>query len=266
MGGTVTKVAVSGAAGRMGRLIVRIVLDREDTELAAAIEPTGHPELGEDAGRLSGAGDAGVLLSDSWSGEADALIDFSSPQGALIRLGECEKYGTAVVVGTTGLGDDFHAAVKAASEKIACIVAPNMSVGMNVLFNTVGVVADSLGAGYDIEIIEAHHRLKKDAPSGTALRLAECITEAGGPGNYVYGREGMVGERKPDELGIHAIRAGDIAGVHTVLYSGGGETIEITHRAHGREAFATGAVRAAVFAASAAPGLYDMGDVLLGKD
>jgi 4-hydroxy-tetrahydrodipicolinate reductase len=257
-----TKLAVSGACGRMGRLITRLIIEGPDTELVCALDASGHPDLGKDAGLLAGAGEAGVAVTDSLAGDPDCVIDFSSPDAALARLEECESRGTAIVEGTTGTGDDFMERARAASAKIACVAAPNMSVGMNVLFATVGRVAKALGPGYDVEIVEAHHNKKKDSPSGTALKLAESVQKDAGMKDLVHGRDGMVGERGPGELGMHAVRGGDIVGWHTVLYAGPGETIEITHRVQSRETFAAGAVRAAVFAAGAPPGLYSMADVL----
>lgn len=259
-----TKIAVSGASGRMGGMVIRMVLDGVDMELVCALEAAGHPDLDEDAGEIAGTGRAGVPLADSMGGDPDVVIDFSSPEGSLTRLEECAGAGVAIVVGTTGLGEDFMERAKAASEKIACIAAPNMSVGMNVLFETVGRIAKSLGPDYDIEIVEIHHRMKKDAPSGSALKLADCIREEVGDMELVHGRKGMVGERKRNELGIHAVRAGEVVGNHRVIYAGPGESIEIVHNAQSREPFAAGAVRAAVFAASAPPGMYTMADVLFG--
>ncbi len=257
-----TKIAVSGACGRMGRLITRLVIEGPGIELVCALDAPGHPDLGKDAGLLAGCGEAGVAVTDSLTGEPDCVIDFSSPDAGLARLEECEGSGTAIVIGTTGTGEDFLERAKAACGKIACVAAPNMSVGMNVLFATVGRVAKSLGPDYDVEIIEVHHNRKKDAPSGTALKLAESVQRDSGMKDLVHGRDGMVGERGTAELGMHAVRGGDIVGWHTVLYAGPGETIEITHRVQSRETFAAGAVRAAVFAASASPGLYSMADVL----
>ncbi len=256
------KVAVSGVCGRMGALIARLVLESEHTELAGALERPGHLALGNDAGMAAGGERTGVSIEESLGSDVDVMIDFSSPEGSLARLAECETGGTAIVVGTTGLGEDFARRAKAASEKIACLIAPNMSVGMNVLFGTVGRVAKSLGGDYNVEIVEVHHRMKKDAPSGSALKLAESIQNEIGEMDLVHGREGAVGERGNREIGIHAVRAGDVVGKHTVIYAGSGESVEITHTAQSRETFAAGAVRAAVFAAEAPPGLYTMADVL----
>jgi 4-hydroxy-tetrahydrodipicolinate reductase len=256
------RIAVSGACGRMGRLITRLVIERADTELVCAVDAAGHPDLGKDAGLLAGVGEAGVAVGDSIGGDPEVVIDFSGPEGALARLDECEKSGTAAVIGTTGGGDELMKRARAASGKIACLVAPNMSVGMNVLFSTVGRMAKALGPDYDVEIVEAHHNRKKDSPSGTALKLAESVQKDAGSKDLVHGREGLVGERKAGEMGVHAVRGGDIVGWHTVLYAGPGETIELTHRVQSRETFAAGAVRAAVFVAGAPAGLYSMADVL----
>ncbi len=256
------RVAVSGACGRMGRMLTRLAFEGGETELVAALESHGHPDIGKDAGVGAGIGDIGVSVAEELAVEADVVIDFSSPEGSLSRLEECEKKGVSLVVGTTGLGDDFMKKIESASKKVACLVAPNMSVGMNVLFGTVGRIARSLGPDYDIEIVEMHHNKKKDAPSGSALKLAEAIQNEVGSMDIVHGREGAVGERKKGELGMHAVRGGEIVGDHTVFYAGPGERVEVTHRAQSRETFAAGAMRAAVFVASAKPGLYTMADVL----
>jgi 4-hydroxy-tetrahydrodipicolinate reductase len=246
----------------MGKAIIRVLASGSDAKLVGAVEKDGHPDLGKDAGLVAGVEETGVRIGVSVEDGADVVIVFSSPEGSAAILDDCERTGAAVVVGTTGLGEEFTKRVGRAARKIACVVSPSMSVGMNMLFGVVGKVARTLGPEYDIEIVEAHHRMKKDAPSGSAAKLAECIQKEIGSMDVVYGRQGMTGERKPRELGIHAVRAGEIAGIHTIMYSGPGETIEITHRAQGRDAYAAGAVKAAVFAAKAAPGIYSMADVL----
>lgn len=258
------KVAINGAAGRMGMRLVALASADEQMEVVAALEAEGHERLGRDAGELAGVGALGVPVSSDWDG-AEVLVDFSSPQATLARIEEAERNGTAVVIGTTGLNDEQKARVNHAAKNIPVLFAPNMSVGMNLLFNLVGEVARALGDEYDIEIVEAHHRFKKDAPSGTALGLAERIVEATGRSvtdDLVHGREGQTGERSRREIGMHAVRGGDIVGDHTVYYSTLGERIEITHRAHTRDTFVRGALRAARFLAGKPKGLYHMKDVL----
>ena len=259
------RVAINGAAGRMGRRLVDLASGEEDMRVVAALEQASHADIGRDAGELAGRGPIGVVLKSEWDAAADVLIDFSSPEGAMARLAEAVEKGIAVVIGTTGLSDAQKAEVEAASKKIPVLPAPNMSVGVNLLFKLASQVAAALGDEYDIEIIEAHHRFKKDAPSGTALRLAEEIASATGRDlakDAVHGREGKKAQRKPGEIGIHAVRAGDIVGDHTVIFSTLGERIELTHRAHTRDTFARGALRAALFLAGKPAGMYGMSDVL----
>ncbi len=256
------RIAVNGACGRMGQLVCSLILRETRCRLVAAIDSPNHPAVGTEVGVLAGSG---VTVCSSLDTEADVLIDFSSPSGTMVRMEECLQRGCNMVVGTTGLGENEISRLRQSSSRIACLVAPNMSVGMNVLFRRVGELLRDLGEGYDVEIVEMHHRHKKDAPSGTALRLAEAITDAVGAKRFVHGREGMTGPRSNDEMGILAVRAGDIAGVHTVICAGHGETIEITHRAHSREPFAAGALRAAIFLAGKENGWYTMEDVLAGE-
>ena len=259
------RVAINGVAGRMGLRLAALGSAEEDMTIVAGLESAGHPALGRDVGELAGIGPLGLAVTTAWEGEADVLVDFSTPAGTMARLPEVVTKGTAAVIGTTGLTDEQKAAVARAAEKVPVLLAPNMSVGVNLLFKLAGDVARALGDGYDIEIVEAHHRFKKDAPSGTALRLAERIAEATGrevATDLVHGREGAVGERTGREIGMHAVRAGDIVGDHTVLYSTLGERIELTHRAHTRDTFVRGALRAARFVAGKPAGLYGMQDVL----
>jgi len=261
------KAIVSGAAGRMGKRIITALSQTEGIELGAALEVPGNPVLGQDAGELAGVGKTGINITASVEealAAGNVIIDFSSPTATVQHLQAADKAGVAMVIGTTGLSPEDIARVQEASQKIPCVMAPNMSVGVNLLLNILPQMARVLN-DYDIEIVETHHRHKKDAPSGTALKMAEVLAQAlerdldkvG-----VYGRYGFSGERPTEQIGIHAVRGGDIVGVHNVLFTGLGETIEVIHRAHSRDTFAQGAVRAAKFAANAPVGLYDMQDVL----
>jgi 4-hydroxy-tetrahydrodipicolinate reductase len=262
------KVAVSGAAGRMGKRIVALAHEHPDVELTGALEAPGHPALGRDAGELAGIGPLGVAVTDDRSlvlEGCDVLIDFSSPQASVENVKAAARAGKAVVIGTTGFSDAQKDELASAGAQTRCMVAPNMSMGVNLLFSLVDRVARALGDSYDVEIVEAHHRMKKDAPSGTAQRLAEVI--AAGLGRdlervKVHGREGLVGARKPDEIGVMAVRGGDIVGEHTVMFVTDGERIELIHRAHSRDALAKGAIQAALWLASRPNGIYDMQDVL----
>jgi len=261
----VIHMVVNGAAGRMGRRIVALIEDEKDIELVAAFEMAGHPALGKDAGLLAGIDEPRVPITERSGTDADVLVDFSHAESALAITGWCAEHGIALVTGTTGTGEEGVQRLAAAAERIPVLAAPNMSVGVNVLLSVVGEVARALGDAYNVEIIEAHHSLKKDAPSGTALRLGERVAEGLGrdlAATAVHGREGMVGERSPEEIGFHAIRAGDIVGEHTVLFGGLGERIEIRHVATSRDIFARGALRAARYLVGKPPGLYSMADVL----
>ena len=263
-----TKIIVAGAAGRMGGRIINAIVDTPGLELAGAFERAGHAALGQDAGVIAGVGELGVTLAgsvDETIKSGDVIIDFSERSSSLNNIKTAAAAGLAMVVGTTGFDDGEKAEIKELSKGMRLVLAPNMSVGVNLLFKVVGDVARILGQGYDMEIVEAHHRMKKDAPSGTAMRLAEVLAEASGRDlkkDAVYGRQGMVGQRTDDEIAILAVRAGDIVGEHTVTFGGIGERIEITHRAHSRDTFARGAVRAAGWIINQPNGLYDMQDVL----
>lgn len=263
------KAIVAGAAGRMGARIMQAVMNSPELELSGAFERPDHPALGQDAGMAAAIGNVGVSLSNSLAEAAanggEVVIDFTQPAASMANMEIAAQKGLAMVVGTTGLTPEQIDRAREFSRNVRMVLAPNMSVGVNLLFKIVGDVARILGPGYDLEIIEAHHRLKKDAPSGTAVRLAQVLAEAMGRDISkvgVYGREGIVGERTPDEIGVLAVRAGDIVGEHTVLYGGIGERIEITHRAHSRDTFVQGAVRAAAWVVKQSAGLYDMQDVL----
>ena len=266
------KIAVSGSAGRMGRRIIALASDNPAIEIAAALEVKSNPLIGQDAGVLAGIGNIGVAISDDVYGaiaKSDVLIDFSAPEATMDHLRAVCKAGKAMVIGTTGLSEAQKNEVTELSQNTRCLMAPNMSLGVNLLFNIVEKVAEALGEGYDVEIVESHHNQKKDAPSGTAVKLAEVIAsslkrdlkEVG-----VYGRHGIVGARKPSEIGVMALRGGDIVGEHTVMFVTGGERLELIHRAHSRDAFAKGAIQAAIWLSDKPNGLYDMRDVLGLKD
>ncbi len=259
------RIGINGAAGRMGRRLVALVTEAEDLELAAALEREGHEAIGRDAGEVAEIGPVGVPIAAAITARLDVLIDFSSPESTVARAAECARTGTALVVGTTGLSEHEVSALRDAAKRAPCVFAPNMSVGVNVLAKLVRTAAAALGPDYDVEVIEAHHRFKKDAPSGTALQLARAAAEGLGrnlENVAVHGRHGRPGERTAAEIGIHAVRAGDIVGEHTVLFGALGEHVELRHSAHSRDTFARGALRAARFVAEKAPGLYTMADVL----
>ena len=259
------KLVVTGAAGRMGRRIVALAAESGDFELTGAVDVAGHPDLGKDAALLAGAESMGVVLSSEHPKAADVMIDFSLPAATDTAVEYCIKNNVALVLGTTGLSAEQNAMLDAAAKKIPLIQASNYSVGMNVLFGLVGKAAVMLGGDYDIEITEAHHRFKKDSPSGTALSLAEKIAEETGrdfPGCLVHGREGKDALRTEGTIGMHAIRAGDITGEHSVIYGTLGETVTISHSAHNRDNFVRGALRAAKWLTGKEPGRYSMNDVL----
>lgn len=263
------KIIVNGAAGRMGRAIIALAGEDPDFKIVGAIEAGGHPDLGKDAGATAGVSPLAVAVTRDLAqviADGDVVVDFSQKRSTLNCLGIACQAGKAMVIGTTGLAEEEIARVKKAAERIPVVLSPNMSIGVNLLFKIAEETARKL-KGYDVEIIEVHHNKKKDAPSGTARKLAEVIASATGRDisrDAVYGREGIVGERKANEIGIHAARAGDIVGEHTLIFAGPGERLELTHRAHSRNTFASGALRAARFAAAAQPGFYTMADVLEG--
>jgi len=261
------KIAIAGSGGRMGRALLEGVFQSEDLVLQAALEHGASPMLGRDAGELFGAS-CGVKISPDVSAElkgADVLIDFTRPEGTLHHLDICRKLGVNMVIGTTGFNAQQKAQLGAAAQEIGIVFAPNMSVGVNLVFKLLETASRVLSRGYDIEIIEAHHRHKVDAPSGTALGMGEVIAKTLGRDLEkcaVYGREGVTGERAPSTIGFATVRGGDIVGDHTVLFAGTGERIEITHKASSRATFALGALRAARFLKTNPPGMYDMQDVL----
>lgn len=261
------RIAIAGASGRMGRMLIETVVDAADAALVGALDVTGSPFLGRDAGEFAGQA-TGVLITDDLDvalAGADFLIDFTRPEGTLRHLEACRRHGVKAVIGTTGFDADGKAAIEAAAGEIAIVFAPNMAVGVNATFKLLEVAAKILATGYDIEIIEAHHRHKVDAPSGTALRMGEVVADALGRNLKevaVYGREGVTGERNPSTIGFATVRGGDIVGDHTVLFAGIGERIEITHRSSSRVTYAHGALRACRFLAGRTTGLHDMQDVL----
>src|SRR5688572_7387312 len=261
------KIAVAGASGRMGRALIEAVLRDPEFKLAAALEQKGNPHVGKDAGEFAGS-PCGVRVDDDVAGAiggCDALIDFTRPEGTLAHVEACGKQGVKLVIGTTGFTDAQRLEIADAARGIAIVMAPNFSVGVNVMFRLLDVAAKSLAQGYDIEIFEAHHRHKVDAPSGTALRMGEVVAQALGRNlkqSAIYGREGVTGERKDDTIGFATVRGGDLVGDHSVMFIGIGERLELTHRASSRANYANGALRAARFAMSKQSGLFDMADVL----
>lgn len=259
------RLAVIGAAGRMGRRIVGLASESGQFDIVAALDRENHPDMGRDAGLLAGVGALDVPLSDRCPNDADVAIDFSLPEATDKTLLQCTENGLALVLGTTGLDAAQRTAVEKAAGVIPVVFATNMSVGMNVLFSLVGKVAAMLGEDYDIEIVEEHHRFKKDAPSGSALTLAEKICKATNrnfPDCLTHGRSEKDALRQKNTIGMHAIRAGDITGVHSVMYGTVGETISLNHTAHSRDTFVKGALRAAKWLVGKQPGLYSMADVL----
>jgi 4-hydroxy-tetrahydrodipicolinate reductase len=260
------RVAVNGAAGRMGRRVVALLAEQEDMQLVCALERQEHPDRGRDAGLLAGIGERGVKIDDRLSGKPQVLIDFSAPEGTVARAREASAQGVALVIGTTGLTEEQVGIIKSeAAGRVAVLVAPNMSIGMNVMFELVGRVASALGQDYDIEIVEMHHRRKKDAPSGSALKLAQCVCQAMDWKKdevLVCGREGVTGERPRRQVAVMALRGGDVVGDHTVIFAGDGERIELTHRASSRDVFARGAIKAARAIVGMPPGFYALKDLL----
>ncbi len=262
------KIAVTGAAGRMGGRIITAIREAEGVELSGAVERAGHELLGHDAGLVAGGVPLGVKISDSLETvmeTADVLIDFTFPEVTLRNLGACARLGKKVVIGSTGFTPEQRQEVEKFAGKIPVVLAPNMSVGVNACFKLLKEAAQILGDNFDVEIVELHHNKKKDAPSGTAVRMGEIVADALGRDYRQVAnchREGMTGERTKEEIGMQTVRGGDIVGEHTVYFIGMGERIEITHRAMSRDMFARGAVRAAAWLAHQPAGVYDMQDVL----
>lgn len=263
-----TKVAISGAGGRMGRRLIEACAQYSDLSLAAAVEFTNHATIGSDASVVAGLEPSGVRIKDDMAGAtrlSDVLIDFTLPNVTETNIKLCRRHDCKMVIGTTGLSDDQHALIREASEDIAIVFAPNMSIGVNLCFKLLEIASKVLGENSDIEIIEAHHRNKIDAPSGTALRMGEIVADTLGRDLKecaVYGREGQTGVREDKTIGFETIRAGDIVGDHTVMFASEGERVEVTHKASSRMTFASGAARAASWLAQHDKGLFDMQDVL----
>ncbi|MCB2185730.1 MAG: 4-hydroxy-tetrahydrodipicolinate reductase [Deltaproteobacteria bacterium] len=261
-------IAVAGAAGRMGIRIIHAVSRNSGARLTGAFEAAGHPAVGKTVAAVSGLPDApGVVGDDPVEvfAEADVLIDFTAPQASLKNLKVCSSMGKAMVIGTTGLNEAEKNTLAGLAVDVPVVYAPNMSVGMNYMFKLVGEMTRVLGEDYALEVVEAHHDQKKDAPSGSAERLIEalCLERGWVPAEVCrHGRVGQVGARTREEIGVSVIRGGDIVGDHTVYFIGQGERLELTHRAHSRDTFASGAVRAALWVKGKEPGVYDMQDVL----
>ncbi|MCB1858327.1 MAG: 4-hydroxy-tetrahydrodipicolinate reductase [Gammaproteobacteria bacterium] len=262
------RVAVAGSGGRMGRTLVEAVQRTDGLQLGAATEHPGSSLIGSDAGELAGLGKLGVRVTDNLAGslaDFDLLIDFTSPSATVAHLEICRAHGKSMVVGTTGFDEGQKALLQRAADEIAIVSAPNMSVGVNLCLKLLDTAARVLGDAVDIEVIEAHHRHKVDAPSGTALGMGEVVAKALGRDLKtcaVYGRQGVTGERERATIGFETIRAGDIVGEHTVMFAALGERVEISHKASSRMTFATGAARAALWLEGKSSGLYDMQDVL----
>jgi len=261
------KIAIAGSSGRMGRTLIEAVLSSADLQLSAALEVAASPQLGRDAGEALGRACGVAVSADYAAGIAasDCLIDFTRPEGSLLHLDACVKAGTNMVIGTTGFSAEGKQRILDAAKRIAIVFTPNMAVGVNAAFKLAEVAAHILGDAYDVEILEAHHRHKVDAPSGTALKLGEVVAAALGrdlKSCAVYGREGDTGERDAKSIGFHSVRGGDIVGEHTVIFAGSGERVEVTVRSQSRTTYAVGALRAALFLGGKASGLYDMQDVL----
>ncbi|MXV75544.1 4-hydroxy-tetrahydrodipicolinate reductase [Candidatus Poribacteria bacterium] len=265
------RVVITGVCGRMGRCITRCIAQQTDMQLIGAIQYPEHPQIGSDAGIVAGIHEIGVPITgklDNVLQNTDVVIEFSKPEGTLQHLQQVADADRAIVIGTTGFTVDEFATIEAYASEIRCVMAPNMSLGVNVMIQALELVAKALGDDYNIEVIEAHHHHKADAPSGTALRLTETVATALGRDLDevdVYGRHGIVGARPKKQIGIHAVRGGDIAGDHTVLFATEGEQLSVVHRAHSPEAFAKGAIRAARWVVDAPKGLHDVNEVLFQK-
>ena len=258
-------IAILGAAGRMGQMLLRCAKRFPGLRVGGAYEQAGHPALGQDAGTLAGIGPLGVALADTWPADAAAVIDFTFHTAVAVHLERAIAHRQAVVLGTTGLNEEEKRRVTEAAQRIPIVWAPNFSLGVNLLLDLVRRAATVLGPAYDAEIVEMHHRLKKDAPSGTALGLAEALAagrKVDPKAVAVYGREGITGERPRGEIAIHALRGGDVVGDHTVIFAADGERIELAHKASSRGAFANGALHAAAWLQDKPAGLYSMRDVL----
>ena len=260
------KIAIAGATGRMGRMLIETVIQAEDCQLTVALARPGSSALGQDAAAFLGRS-SGVLISADLAqlANADVLIDFTRPEATLAHLQVCRAHGTQLIIGSTGFEDEGKAAIAEAARDIAIVYAQNMSVGVNLVLKLLEVAAKALSTGYDIEIVEMHHRMKVDAPSGTALRMGEVVAEALGRDLKevgVYERHGVTGERDPSSIGFATLRGGDVVGDHTVVFAAMGERVEVTHKASSRLIYANGSLRAARFLLGRQNGLFDMQDVL----
>ena len=259
-----THIAINGAGGRMGQRLVALAKEDRDLQVVAAIDAPTTPVQGRDAGEVAGVGKTGVPITYDlpMSNKPDCLIDFSAPEGTMTVLPICVARQIPIVVATTGHTAAQKTEIESAAHQTAVLFAPNMSLVVNLLFKLTRLAAEALkGKGFDAEIIERHHRYKKDSPSGTAVRFGEIIQEVQG-GEFVHGREGLVGERTADEIGIHAVRGGDNVGEHTIIFTTLGETLELVHKGHNRDSYARGALLAAKFLANRPAGRYTMSDVL----
>ncbi|MXZ00066.1 4-hydroxy-tetrahydrodipicolinate reductase [Candidatus Poribacteria bacterium] len=262
------RVVIIGICGRMGQCLTRCIAQQTDMRLVGAIQYPSHPHIGSDAGVVAGIGDIGVAIAgelDEVLENADVVIEFSKPKATLGYLRQIVNTDKAIVIGTTGFTGDELATIKELASQTRCVMAPNMSLGINVMIQALDLIAKALGDDYDIEVIEMHHNHKADSPSGTAFRLTETVTTALGRDLDevgIYGRHGIVGARPKKQIGIHAVRGGDIAGDHTVLFAAEGEQLSVVHRAHNPEAFAKGAIRAARWVVDAPKGLHDVSEVL----
>ena len=261
-------VIVCGGCGKMGSKIAQLIHQNKDMELIGIIESPSHPKKGKDWGIAVGLGETGIIIKDNLEEiiqNADQVVEFTNPQVSLEHLGIVSKYKKAMIMGTTGFSPEEIEKINKLAQGIPFLLSPNMSLGVNLLFKLAAETAAALGDDYDIEIVEAHHRFKKDAPSGTAKKLAQEIAKAKGVNldeAAIYGREGIIGERKKGEIGIHSIRSGDITGEHTVMFTALGERLELTHKAHSRDTFAYGTIQAIKFMEGKSPGFYEMKDVL----
>ncbi len=268
---TLHRIAVAGSSGRMGRMLIQAIADAPDCRLSGALDRADSASLGQDAGASQGLRTGVQVVADLRTGlqGADCLIDFTRPEGTLEHVGACASLGVAMVIGTTGFDAAGRQRIEAAAQRIPIVLAPNMSVGVNVVLKLLEQAGRALREGFDIEVIEAHHRHKVDAPSGTALKMAEVVAAAAGRDlahDAVWSRHGHTGERTDGAIGFSVVRGGDIVGDHTVLFAGTGERIEITHKSSSRATYAEGSLRAVRFLAGRGPGLYDMHDVLGLKD
>lgn len=265
---SIVAIAVTGAAGRMGKSVVRLVAAADDMELSGATEEEGHPAVGKDAGEVAGAGRLGVTIVDDAARAmkgARVVVDFTTPGASVAHARVCRELGVPLVIGTTGFSEEERRLIVEQTSEIPILLSPNMSAGVNLIFRVAAEMAKALGEDYDLEVVEAHHRAKRDAPSGTALEIAEALARATGRDleeHGVYSRVGKSEGRRRGDIAVLALRGGDVVGDHTVHFLGRGERLELTHRAQSRGTFARGALRAARWLVDQSPGLYDMQDVL----